>query len=122
MADHYTFVLEDKEEPIGTPKYVFVDLTHPLIGANTWTIVGPNNWIGTGSGEYKVQGDQVELRDGSWSDGRTRVVLQNINYPADLRGAGGHYERGSARYVSGARQISGAACEWQGRNIVPDQY
>ena len=31
----YTFAIEDKEEPIGTPKFVFVDLTDPLVGVNT---------------------------------------------------------------------------------------
>ena len=122
MADHYTFAIEDREAPVGSPRFVFVDLTHPLFGANTWSINQPNNWIGTGSGEYKVQGTQVELRDGNWDNGQTRLVLQSINYPADLKGSGGNFKRGSASYVSAARQISGASCEWSGRKIVPDQF
>lgn len=116
----YTFQLVDKEEPIGTPDYVWVDLTDPFIGANTWAITAANNWIGTGSGEYRTVGDTLELRDGSWDDERTRLVLQNINYPGDLTASGANYKRGSGQYVSEPRQISGAMCEWIGRNIAPD--
>lgn len=118
-----TFVIEDQEEPIGTPRFVFVELTSPVIGADTWTITATNDWIGTGSGEYKVvRGSQLELRDGSWNDERTRLVLENVNYPSDLKSSGGTFKRGKARYVSEARQMSSARCEWSGRNIVPDQW
>jgi hypothetical protein len=122
VADQYTFAIEDKKEPIGTPKFILVDLTHPLLGANTWAITTPNDWIGTGSGEYKVSGNQVELRDGSWDDERTRLVLQGIDYPGDFKGSGSSFKRGPGLYVSEAKQISGASCEWSGRNIVPDQF
>lgn len=120
MADQYTFAIEDTKEPIGTPRFVLVDLTHPFLGANTWVINTPNTWIGTGNGEYQITGNQVELRDGSWSDGRTRLVLFGINYPGDLKGSGGSFEQGSAQYVSQAKQVSGASCTWSGRNIVPE--
>ena len=80
-----------------------------------------NNWIGTGSGEYQVHGSQLELRDGSWDDELTRLVLQNVNYPSDLTASGGSFKSGPGQYVSEARHMSGARCEWSGRNIVPDQ-
>jgi hypothetical protein len=122
MAQNFTFAIEDKEDPIGSPAFALVDLTESLIGANTWVINRPNNWIGTGSGEYKASGNQLELRDGSWDDERTRLVLQGVNYPGDLKGSGGNFKRGTAQYVSEARGLSGASCEWSGRNIVPDEF
>jgi hypothetical protein len=36
MAQHFTFALEDKENPIGSPAFVLVDVTELPIGANTW--------------------------------------------------------------------------------------
>jgi hypothetical protein len=35
--------------------YVQIYLRDPLFGANTWSILTPNTWIGVGSGTYKVE-------------------------------------------------------------------
>lgn len=55
---HIDMVIENRESPQGSPKYIFVSMEDPLFGANTWSIDIPNDWIGTGNGEYKV----VQLR------------------------------------------------------------
>jgi hypothetical protein len=115
------FVIEDKEEPAGTPRFVFVELHEPRIGARTWNITTPNDWIGTGSGEYRVvRGRELELRDGPWAGEHARLVLRDVHYPADLQTTRGSFKRGGASYVSQTRGVSGARCEWSGRNIIPD--
>jgi hypothetical protein len=122
MAD-YTFAIEDKEAATGSPKYLLVDLQDPLSGPKIWTIGTANDWIGTGVGEFRIDGGTLELRDGAWDEGVVRFTLFDIIYPQDLqRIPGGVLKRGAGMYESSGRQMSGAQLEWSGRNIVPDEF
>lgn len=121
----YTMVIEDKSTTPGQPKYIFIDMKDPFMGDNTWSIKMPNNWIGVGSGVYKVVGwnhNVIEFRDGSWS-GDMRMQFSNINYPDDCEPKSGAIKTGPGLYVS-PYGYGGAArsLEWSGRNIVPDTW
>jgi hypothetical protein len=123
---HIDIVIEDRESPQGKPKYVFVSMDDATFGANTWSIDIPNNWIGIGSGEYKVSGfnsDILEFRDGSWRDGKPRMKLFNIKYPDDCKPKpGADIKKGPGSYLSPLHPWGTFKLEWSGRNIVPDTY
>ena len=117
----FTFVIEDKQDPLGTPRFVFVDLQDSPVDGQTWAIGLQNDWIGTGTGEFREVPGGLELRDGVWDEGIFRMSLRELRYPQDLTHAPGTpLSRGPGDYASDARGLSGASLEWSGRNIAPD--
>jgi len=116
----YTVVLENKAAGNSNPQYVFVSLTDPFWGANMWEIATPNNWIGTGRGEYKLTGwssTTLELHDGD-GNGAVRAALFEVHYPNDLiPKPGGAIVTGDGRYSG---PYSNPFLRWSGRNIVPE--
>ena len=123
---HYDMVIQDAENPPGSPKYVWITMEDPWLGAKTWTMSGPNSWSGTGSGEYDLVGfnkDVIEFRDGPFSNGNMRMQFMNVNYPDDCRpkigqspvSGGGIYSPVYQAYSARFRNL-----RWIGTNIVAD--
>src|SRR5262245_18612379 len=115
---HYDMVIRDLESPPGTPTYVFISMDDPFIGANTWSLMTANNWIGTGSGTYSKFGFGVGVyfQDDA---GSTRIECPGLNYPDDLQ-PGGPIKTGTGTYTSTIRPGFPFRLEWSTRNIVPD--
>jgi hypothetical protein len=123
--ERHTMVIEDKETNPGQPKYVFVFMKDPAWGANTWEIQTPNNWIGIGSGEYRLIGwnsDVLAFYEGAWQDGQVRFKFEGIKYPNDCEPKPGiSFKRGNGVYEPKYKWSNSALkLEWTGRNIAPD--
>jgi hypothetical protein len=118
-------VIEDAEPTPGKPKYLFIVMNDPPVGANTWAIKMTNTWFGLGSGEYKVVGfssDVLEFREGPWDNGVTRMQFFMIHYPSDCRPQkGGSIKTGTGWYATPFRFGVSCKLKWSGRNIVPEE-
>lgn len=114
----YLIVIQDQNSPQGSPPWVFVDLE----GA-TWRISAQNSWVGVGSGEFKVVGVDyrtLELRDGDFYSGTTRIKLSGIKYPDDCKPrGGGPFAKGPGIY-RGVNDGFIRNLTWTGRNIMPE--
>jgi hypothetical protein len=119
----YWLALQDKNTTPGTPEFVWLKMTSPLWGDDTWSIFTPNSWIGHGGGTYQnveviPRTTVLKFFDGS---GALKFDLYTLNYPDDCN-TSDPIKTGRGLYLSPYILGGALRLEWSNRNIIPDHW